>query len=145
MNVEFEVKSISRYFISIVMFSTSPTVMAEWMKIANGNMLEPEQYIDTSSVKQTGPMAIYRQVNVLSQGPGLRAKDIASRLSKYEYDCMNNKLRVLQSLEFSGAWATGEGIVVKTTSLGLKEWRYLPPDALGRTTFEILCPGVKAD
>lgn len=145
MNMEFEVKSISRYFIFIVMFLISTNMMAEWMKIANGNLLEPEQYIETSSVKQSGPMAIYRQVNVLSQGPGLRAKDISSRLSMYEYDCMNSKLRVLQSAEFSGAWATGEKAVLQTTSLSLKEWHDLPPHALGQTTFDILCPGGKAD
>lgn len=145
MNMEFEVKSISRYFLSIVMFLSSTTVMAEWMKIANGNLLEPEQYIETSSVKQTGPMAIYRQVSVLSQGPGLLAKDFSSRLSIYEYDCMNSKLRVLQSSEFSGAWASGEKIVLQTTLVGLKEWHDLPPHALGQTAFDILCPGSKAD
>ena len=143
--MEFEVKSLSHYLVSIVMFSISANVMAEWMKIANGNLLEPEQYLETSSVKQTGPMAIYRQVNVLSQGPGLLAKDISSRLSIYEYDCMNRKLRVLETSEFTGAWAGGEKAASQTSSLGSKQWQSLPPHALGQTAFDILCPGGKAD
>lgn len=143
--LEIIVKSINRYFISFIFVLISPAVVADWTMVAAGNILEPDQYVETNSVKQTGPMAIYRQVNVLSQGPGLRVKDISSRLSLYEYDCMNRKLRVLQSSEFSGAWATGEKVVSQTTSLGLKEWHVLPPHALGQTTFDMLCPGGKPD
>ena len=145
MKLEFVVKSINRYLISIVFVLISPAVIAEWTKVAAGNILEPDQYIETNSVKQTGPMAIYRQVNVLSQGPALLAEDLASKRSIYEYDCMNKKFRVLQSIGFRKAWATGDQVVLQSTSQNLKEWHDLPPHSLGQVTFDILCPGGKVD
>lgn len=138
-------KSIKHYFISFVFLLVSPAVIADWTKITAGNILEPDQYIETNSVKQTGPMAIYRQVNVLSQGPALLAEDLASKRSIYEYDCMNKKFRVLQSIGFRKAWATGDQVVLKSTTQNLKEWHDLPPNSLGQVTFDILCPGGKVD
>jgi hypothetical protein len=145
MKLEFVVKSINRYFISIVFVLISPAVIAEWTKVSDGNMLIPDQYIEINSVKQAGPMAIYRQVNVLSQGPALITEDLASKLSIYEYDCMNNKFRVLQSIGFSKAWATGDQVVLQSTSQNLREWYDLPLHPLGQGTFDILCPGRKVD
>lgn len=136
---------MNSYFVSIVFVLISPAVIADWTKVAAGNILEPDQYIETNSVKQTGPMAIYRQVNVLSQGPALLAEDLASKRSIYEYDCMNKKLRVLQSVGFRKAWATGDQVVLHSTSQNLKEWHDLPPHPLGQVTFDILCPGGKVD
>ena len=46
----------------------SPFAIADWQILSDGNKQEPEQYIDLQKVKQTGPMAIYRQVPVLSHG-----------------------------------------------------------------------------
>jgi hypothetical protein len=145
MKLEFVVKSINRYLISIVFVLISPAVTAEWTKVSEGNMLVPDQYIETNSVKQTGPMAIYRQVNVLSQGPALLTEDLASKLSIYEYDCMNNKFRVLQSIGFRKAWATGDQVLLQSTSQNLREWNELPPHSLGLSTFDILCLGGKVD
>jgi hypothetical protein len=145
LKLEFVVKSINRYLISIVFVLISPAVIAEWTKVADGNMFIPDQYIDMSSVKQAGPMAIYRQVNVLSQGTALLTEDLASKLSIYEYDCMNNTFRVLQSIGFSKAWATGDQVVLQSTSQNLREWHDLPLHPLGQGTFDILCPGGKVD
>ena len=145
MKLELIVKSIKHYFISFVFLLVSPAVIADWTKITAGNILEPDQYIETNSVKQTGPMAIYRQVNVLSQGPALLAENLASKRSIYEYDCMNKKLRVLQSIGFREAWATGDQVVLQSTSQSLREWHDLPPHSLGQFTFEILCASGKDD
>lgn len=145
MKLELVVKSIGRYFISIVLILFSPSVIAEWTKVADGNILELEHYIEMNSVKQTGPMAIYRQVNVLSQGPVLLAQDLSSKLSIYEYDCMNSKFRILESFGYSKLWATGERVVLQSPSQRSKEWHDLPPHSLGQITFDILCPGDRAN
>lgn len=145
MKLELVVKSKNRYLMSIVFVLISPAVVAEWIKVVAGNILEPDQYIETNSVKQAGPMAIYRQVNVLSQGPALLAEDLVSKRSIHEYDCMNKKFRVLQSIGFRETWATGDPVVLQSTSQNFKEWHDLPPHSLGQVTFDILCPGGKVD
>ncbi len=119
------------------------TAGAEWKKIANGNWQEPEQYIEMDSVKQTGPMAIYRQVNVLSQGGALLPKGVSSKLSLYEYDCMNSKFRVLQTSAYSETWATGDKVVLPSPTHKSTAWQDVPAQSLGQIALSMLCPGTE--
>lgn len=137
--------SLGRYFISLFLVLFGSSAIAEWTKVSNDVLRESEHYIDQYSVKQAGPMAIYRQVNVLSQEPGLMNQGIRSKLSVYEYDCMNTKLRVLETSGFSAAWAKGEKIEVQPSSPSSRQWQDLPAHALGQVTFNMLCPSGKDD
>jgi len=141
----FSVKSISRYCLIIGLGFIGMTASAEWTKIGNASSQESEFYMDLDSVKQTGPMAIHRQINILSQGSELRAKGVASQLSLYEYDCMNSKLRVLEISAYSKAWAAGETTVMPLPPQSAKEWLNLPANALGQIALEMVCPGAKSD
>ncbi len=116
--------------------------MAEWQLLSEANTQESEQYVDLQDVKQTGPMAIYRQVRVLTQGAAVSANGVLSTLALYEYDCMNTKFRLLQTSGFSRQWAEGERMTVSTSS-GPGRWLPLSAQALGQKTFDLLCPDGK--
>jgi hypothetical protein len=116
--------------------------MAEWQIISDGSAHGSEQYIDLKKVKQTGPMAIYRQVQVLSQDISLAATGTKSTLSLYEYDCMNAKVRLLQILGFSRQWAEGQSINLPPSS-DSGQWLPLSRQPLGQKTFDLLCPDGK--
>ena len=120
----------------------SPFAMADWQILSAGSIQGPEQYIDLRKVKQTGPMAIYRQVEVLSQGPTVDANGVLSTLALYEYDCMNAKFRLLQISGFSRQWAEGEAISL-ARSRNIGEWLSLPLQPLGQKTYDLLCPNGK--
>jgi len=131
-----------RYLICLLFTFASPCAMADWQILADGRNQEPAQYIDLQKVKQTGPMAIYRQVEVLSQGPTLVANGVLSTLALYEYDCMNAKFRLLQISGFSRQWAQGPTTpLARSSSIG--EWLPLPLQPLGQQTYDLLCPGGK--
>lgn len=138
-------KPLRYFFILVTLASVSSIVNARWEKIYEGNSMTPDRYIEMESVKQSGPMSIYRQVKVLSQEPTLDAKSVTSKVELFEYDCMNSKLRVLQGTEYSMAWATGEALdtLEKTSVEG--GWQDLPKNSLGQQTFNILCPSGKDD
>ena len=141
--MQFAMKSISHYSISMVLVLICTTAGAEWKKIANGNGQEPEKYIEMDSVKQTGPIAIYRQVNVLSQGGALLAEGVSSKLSLHEYDCMNSKFRVLKISAYIETWAAGDKVVLQSHTQTSKHWQDLPPQSLGQITLSMLCPGTE--
>jgi len=131
-----------RYLICLLFTFASPCAMADWQILADGRNQEPAQYIDLQKVKQTGPMAIYRQVEVLSQGSTLAANGVLSTLALYEYDCMNAKFRLLQISGFSRQWAEGQTTpLAQSSSIG--EWLPLPLQPLGQHTYDLLCPGGK--
>jgi len=138
-------QSIGSALIVFMAVSFTPGVFAGWEKINHTHASEPEHYLDIDSVKQMGPMAIYRQVHVLNQGPGLIPTDVLSKLSIHEYDCMNKKFRVLQSTGFSETWAKGEKRVLVSPSQNSRVWQDLPMGPLGQMTLDTLCPGGKDD
>jgi hypothetical protein len=128
-----------QFFIGLFFICVSPFVVAEWQLLSEANPQESEQYVDLQTVKQTGPMAIYRQVQVLTQGADVAANGVLSTLALYEYDCMNTKFRLLQTSGFSRQWAEGERMTVSTSS-GPVKWLSLSEQALGQKTFDLLCP-----
>lgn len=131
-----------QHVIGLFFIFTSPFVMAEWQLLSEANPEDSEQYIDLQNVKQTGPMAIYRQVQVLTQGAAVSANGVLSTLALYEYDCMNTKFRLLQTSGFSRQWAEGERMTVSTSS-GPVQWLSLSAQTLGQKTFDLLCPDGK--
>ena len=137
--------SLGRYFIFVLLISIRASAIAEWTQVAKATRNESAQYIDQETIRQSGPMAIYRQVHVLTQGPALPNQGISSKLSVYEYDCMNSKLRVLETSGFSAAWAQGEKIELQPSSPTSRQWQNLPNHALGQVTFNMLCPSGKDD
>ena len=133
---------VRQYFVALFCIFTSPFVMAEWQILSDGVSHEPQQYIDLHSVKQAGPMAIYRQVQVLSQGAAVSTPGVLSTLLLYEYDCMNTKFRLLEVTGFSMQWAKGQAMTLSVPSSPTK-WLPLPLQALGQKTFDLLCPDGK--
>ena len=113
--------------------------MAEWQILSDGGSHEPQQYIDLQNVKQAGPMAIYRQVQVLSQGAAVSTPGVLSTLVLYEYDCMNVKFRTLHEIAYKELWAKGESSVM-SPAVGMSEWMTLPQNPLGQMTFDLVCP-----
>jgi hypothetical protein len=130
---------VRQHVIGLFFMLISPFVMAEWQLLSEANPQESKQYIDLKNVKQTGPMAIYRQVQVLTQGAAVSANGVLSTLALYEYDCMNTKFRLLQTSGFSRQWAEGERMTVSTSS-GPIQWLSLSAQTLGQKTFDLLCP-----
>ena len=123
----------------------STPVFAQWQRITEANAKELEHHVDMQSVKQAGPMSIYRQINVLSQGTAFKQQSLASTLSLYEYDCMNAKLRVLQVTGFSQAWGAGDKVLVTLPASSANAWQALPDTPLGQQTLDLLCPDGKEE
>ena len=127
-----------QFFICLTFIFASPYANAEW-QILEGSTKNLAQYIDLEKVKQMGPMAIYRQLPVLSQGGAVAANDTLSTLALYEYDCMNAKFRVLQTIGFSEQWAQGEKSISPSDPESYS-WQSLPLNPLGQQMFNLLCP-----
>lgn len=126
-------------WVTAAMLVICSVARAQWQQVPQENPQDIEHFIDQQSVRQTGPMSIYRQVKVLSQGSALKQQSIESTVSLHEYDCMNAKLRILQTTAYSKPWGEGTSMALKQ-SPSTGQWHDLPRDALGQTVFDTLCP-----
>jgi len=138
-------KPVAVVYFLMVLASVSSNVNAKWEKVSEEGASSAEKYIEMESVKQAGPMSIYRQVKVLSQGSAQDLKGMSSKVELFEYDCMSSKLRILQEYGYDKLWASGEAIEIPVTPQGVPEWQELPKGALGQQTFNLLCPSGKDD
>ena len=146
LEVQLHLKNMRSFISAVICFwLTSTQVFAEWQRITDEHAKELEHFLDMQSVKQAGPMSIYRQVQVLSQGSSLKQQSFESTISLHEYDCMSAKLRVLQVAGFSQAWGAGDKVLVTLPASNANAWQSLPDTPLGQQTVDLLCPSGKDD
>ena len=131
-------KSYVCLFGCLVLVSSS--VLAEWQRLGGQQSNGRELFMDPQSVKQAGPMAIYRQVEVLNQGPNLLAPAAASTLTLYEYDCMSSRVRVLGVEGFDKPWAAGNTLKLPLPSPAVAQWHISAEASLAQPMVDMLCP-----
>lgn len=131
-------KSYVILFGCLVLVSSS--VLAEWQRLSGEQSNGRQLFMDPQSVKQAGPMAIYRQVQVLSQGPNLLAPTAASIVTLYEYDCVNFRARVLRVVGFDEPWAAGNTLKLPSPSTAAAQWHTPAEASLAEPMVAALCP-----
>ena len=131
-------KSYVVLFGCLVLVSSS--VLAEWQRLGGKQSDGRQLFMDPQSVKQAGPMAIYRQVQVLSQGPNLFAPTAASIVTLYEYDCVSFRARVLGVEGFDKPWAAGNTLKLPSPSPAATQWHTPAEACLAEPMADALCP-----
>ena len=122
------------------LISVSSPVLAEWQRLSGEQSNGRQVFMDPESVKQAGPMAIYRQVEVLSQGPDLLAPTAASIVTLYEYDCMSLRARVLRVVGFDEPWAAGNALKLPSPPTAAAQWHTPAEASLAEPMVAALCP-----
>jgi hypothetical protein len=120
--------------------SVNSSVLAEWQRLSGEQSIGRQLFMDPQSVKQAGPMAIYRQVQVLSQGPNLLAPTAASTVTLYEYDCVSFRARVLRVVGFDEPWAAGNTLKLPLPSTTEAQWHTPAEASLAEPMVAALCP-----
>jgi len=129
-----------RTLLALLLLSFCVAASAEWVRVGDARLATLEKYIDPDNVKQTGPMAIMRQVweigNFLQPGNDR----VASVKTLAEYDCQNRKLRVLQEFRFTEPWAKGKEVTPANLNKAPSDWSTIPPNSVGDAIIDIVCP-----
>ena len=118
----------------------SSSVLAEWQRLSGEQSSNRQLFMDPQSVKQAGPMAIYRQVQVLSQDPNLLAPTAASIVTLYEYDCVSFRARVLRVVGFDEPRAAGNALKLPSPSTVAGQWHTPAEASLAEPMVAALCP-----
>jgi hypothetical protein len=125
----------------IVVFAHG-TANAAWTQLDpdSGNT-DLRRYIDLGSVRQAGPMAIYRQVSELTVYAVRLESGAMSILRTSEYDCMNARIRVLTEAGFRSPGADGEAASIPPGYRRQGDWYALTTDLADEAVWSLLCPG----
>lgn len=113
---------------------------AEWRKLEAPVGDAAQRYIDLTSMKQAGPMSIYRQVQVLTNLDGHKHQQgLGSRVQWVEYDCMQPRRRLLREIGYSQPWAKGDGISLPTAPPS--DWQTVVGQPSELAVITLICPG----
>ncbi len=126
------------YFLLLLLMSA--TAAADWVKVIRPTGATPERFIDTETMRQTGPMNTMRRVwelSNLNQSPGAKFLSVKSLV---EYDCKDRRVRVLEENYFAGPGAQGESVVGPEGDLKRSAWRGIRKRTVDETIFKRVCP-----
>jgi hypothetical protein len=122
-------KPIDAIFLALLL--VSGTTWAEWVQVSTNEVLDG--YIDPETIRTDGDLRRVWQMQNYKQ----RQSDLYfSFRSRIEYDCKQERRRVLSASGHSGPMAGGttlERVGEQST------WRDIPPESLSEIVLKIVC------
>ena len=124
----------------LLLLFMSATASAEWVKINGAAGTSAEKFIDTETMRQTGPMNTMRRVWEISNLAKGAANKVLSIKSHVEYDCKDRRVRVLEDSYFSEHWAKGEDVAGMAPDIKSRDWSGIVKGSIHETIFNRVCP-----
>ena len=126
--------------ITILRLCVGP-VSAEWVDVAG--KLEKGRtvytvYVDTESIQRNGDIVTlwalfdYKTIQSIVGGPWLSSK------TRREYDCVEERVRLVGYMTFTGNMGTGEAVYSNSSQ---SAWEPMAPDSIDRKLWEVACNG----
>jgi hypothetical protein len=121
--------------ITLLVLSTSPAY-AEWVKLSDSDETGKTVYVDPTTIRRNSNLVKmwqfydYKTVQTVGGIRFLTAKE------QWEFDCAEERSRVLALKEFSGNM--GSGTVVDTNSQ-VGKWEPVMPGSMSQTVWKIAC------
>lgn len=120
---------------TLLVLSCEPAY-AEWVKVGDGDEAGKTVYVDPATIRRDSNLVKmwqfydYKTVQTVGGVRFLSAKE------QWEFDCAEERSRVLALKEFSGNM--GSGTVVDTNSQ-VGKWIPVIPGSIGRTVWTVAC------
>jgi hypothetical protein len=130
-----------RTLLALLLLSFCVAASAEWVRVGDARLATLEKYIDPDNVKQTGPMAIMRQLWEISNFTEPEKDGALSAKILAEYDCQNRRHRTLEQHRFTEAWARGRQLKPADLNQTATAWSAITPSSINAAVIDIVCPG----
>jgi hypothetical protein len=121
--------------LTLLVLSSGPAC-AEWVKVSDSDEIGKTVYVDPTKIRRNSNLAKmwqfydYKTVQTVGGVRFLSAKE------QWEFDCAEDRSRVLALKEYSGNM--GSGTVVYTNSQ-VGKWLPVMPDSIGQTVWNVAC------
>lgn len=120
-----------RVIVMLLLLLAAAQARADWQKVGETDAFVA--YIDPATIRKSGQM---RKVWAMQDLKKRHANGELSRRLFREYDCTNEKFRLLAVSTHSGPMATKK-ILVSVDTPG--EWRYMPPGTSAAMAYSLVC------
>jgi hypothetical protein len=127
---------MTRLLLIILLFLSSAPAYAEWVKVSDSDEAGKTVYVDPATIRRNSNLVTmwqfydYKTVQTVGGIRFLTAKE------QWEFDCAEERSRVLALKEFSGNM--GSGTVVYTNSQ-VGKWQSVAPSSIGQLLWKFAC------
>ena len=129
----------------LLLLLISAIASAEWTKINDAANVSFEQFIDTKTIRQTGPMNTMRRIWEMSNLAKRAANNALSTKNYTEYDCKDRRVRTLEETSFSEPWAAGANLTVTADDAKPGNWSGITKGSTSEIIFSRVCPHDDSD
>src|SRR6185295_6753102 len=122
-----EIQMTRLLLVTLVVLSSGPAY-AEWVKVSDGDEAEKTVYVDPATIRRNSNLVKMRQFydyKIVQTVGGIR---FLTAEAQWEFDCAEERSRVLALKEFSGNMRSGT-VVYSNTEVG--KWQPVAPGTLG--------------
>lgn len=130
-----------RALLPLILLPLCVTASADWVRVDDTLQPNVERYIDPDNVKQSGPMAIMRQVWEIDNYPEQAKDHIAATKTLAEYDCQNRQRRVLKAFRFLERWSKATEVKPLEMDQVVSTWMPVSPNTAEEAVIAMVCPG----
>jgi hypothetical protein len=127
---------MTRLLLIILLFLSSAPAYAEWVKVSDSDESGKTVYVDPATIRRNSNLVMmwqfsdYKTVQTVGGIRFLTAKE------QWEFDCAEERSRVLALKEFSGNMGSGT-MVYSNTEVG--KWQPVAPSSIGQLLWKFAC------
>ena len=109
---------------------------AEWVKIGDGDEAGKTVYVDPATIRRNSNLIKMWQFHDYKTVQTVGGVRFLSAKEQWEFDCAEERSRVLALKEFSGNMGSG---TVEYTNSQVGKWIPVMPGSTGRTVWTVAC------
>ncbi len=121
-------------FVGLLLAAMSTGVAAEWVWIASANNFG--NYIDKSTIRRSGSIVRMWSMQSYNEPQFKSGKSFQSEKSQYEYDCTEERIRMIATVFYTQAYGKGDAL---DSLFGPSQWVPVVPDTIGDDELKIAC------
>jgi len=130
---------MTRLLLIILLFLNSAPAYAEWVKVSEDDEAEKNVYnvyVDPATIRRNSNLVKMRQFYDYKTVQTVGGIRFLTAEEQWEFDCAEERSRVLTLKEFSGNMRSGT-VVYSNTEVG--KWQPVVPGTLGHKLWTVAC------
>jgi len=121
--------------IALMLLSSSPAY-AEWVAVGGNDQIGMTTYADPGTIRRKGNLVKMWQLNDFKTVQTVEGTSFLSTKKQREFNCAEERTRILAATQFSGNMGTGE---VVWRNANEQKWEPVVPESIGQTLWEFTC------
>ena len=131
-----KVSHMKRLLLITLLALSSGPVYAEWISVGGNDPIGMTTYVDPDTIRRKGNLVKMWQLNDFKTVQTVEENSFLSAKKQREFNCAEERTRILAATQFSGNMGTGRVVWVNSDE---QKWEPIVPESIAQTLWEFAC------